>query len=490
MTDSSESHINDSEHPESAKRQQLNDAWFDSLPPILKQSLQNIPLASRYFVALSGGLDSSLLLLLASRYLAEFRQQSVTAIHVHHGLSDHADQWQAHCQALCDQLGVELIARKVILTHQKKGIEEAARSARYEVFEQLLTDDAVLLQGHHQNDQAETVLLRLMRGAGAKGIASIPPRRALNEAWIDRPFLSVPRSVLLETANDVHLEWIEDESNSSLDFDRNYLRHEIVPKLEARWKGAVGRLATSAAHCRESAALEDALAEIDLTNVRQGGVNDGLSIESLNALPVIRQRNVVRYWLQQQGVGFPGEKNFKRIWTELLEARDDANPVIAWSQGCIRRYQGVVFALTLHETAHQNTAMTEIIVDASKVTVESGVFYQSDLAGKCYSLCVVHCQAHSHLMESQEQEGCLRLPLKGEQISIRFRQGGEIFKPVGSKHHRTLKKWLQMHNIPPWLRDSIPLLYYNERLVAVGDQWLMDGFQCKQGAEGIEIKWC
>ncbi|UZE97357.1 tRNA lysidine(34) synthetase TilS [Alkalimarinus alittae] len=468
----------------------LDEAWYASLPDSLQQSLQSIPASNNYYVALSGGLDSSLLLLLASRYLSQFRQSPVTAIHVHHGLSDYADQWQAHCEQMCQRWGVALVVRKVSLTNKTKGVEEAARAARYTVFEDVLPNGAVLLQGHHQNDQAETVLLRLMRGAGAKGIASIPRTREFNSAIIERPFLALPRKILLQVATAFELEWVEDESNASLDYDRNYIRHEIIPQLENRWQGAISRLAMSASHCRESAELEDALAQIDLASIKHDVFDLALSITELMTLPMSRQRNVVRYWLRQKGVGYPGEKRFQRIWTELLIARDDANPLIEWSLGCVRRYRNAIFALSVREIEDQKAASHDVIkigVEPSLYGDDQGVgrlsLFERTILGKCYTLCV---------MDGESKEGdrlLLRRPKRGEQVSIQFRQGGELFKPVGKAHHRPLKKWFHDENVPPWLRDSIPLLYYNESLVAVGNLLVAEGFQGIMRPESIEIKW-
>jgi len=477
--------------------------WFALLSDALKKSLQNIPNSNNYFVAFSGGMDSSLLLVLASRYLSECRQASVVAIHVHHGISDHADLWQSHCEKVCGRLGVELIVRQVSLVSKKKGVEEAARAARYSVFEQILPSDAVLLQGHHQNDQAETVLLRLMRGAGVKGIAGIPKTRALNSTQINRPFLDVPRSELLRAAKALELEWVEDDSNTSYDYDRNFIRHEIIPKLEGRWERAVNRLAVSADHCSESAELEEALANIDLDGITQNLYGSALSIAGLIQLPLSRQRNAVRYWLQHQGVGFPGEKRFQRIWTELLVARDDASPLIEWSLGAVRRYRNSIFLLSLNDlNARSDFRSSNISICSGSqlpgagrsVAKGEGVLFEQQIMDRPYSLRIIDSLVNGVESGSVESEACLnklliKLPSSNEQIAVKFRQGGEVFKPVGKAHHRPLKKWFHDCNVPPWLRDSVPLLYYNECLVAIGDLLVSDGFQGESGSANLEISW-
>ncbi len=468
-------------------------SWFVSLPEPLKQSLLNIPAANAYYVAFSGGLDSSLLLELTHRYLTCCQAVPVVAIHVHHGLSAYADQWQVHCERVCQRLGVQLISQRVSLGPKKGGIEEAARSARYAVFESVLTESAVLLQGHHQNDQAETVLLRLMRGAGVAGIAGIPKMRALNSAFIYRPFLDTSKSMLLQAAQAMKLDWVDDDSNECLDFDRNFIRHEVLPVLERRWVGAVSRLSMSAKHCSESAELENALAQIDLNGIIHKDFSSALSIESLTSLSMSRQKNVVRFWLKQQGLSFPGEKRFQRIWTEILPARDDAMPLIEWALGAVRRYKNALFSITREDLQAQAEFDAELIAlppldeDLLSVYLENKkaiVFSASTIAGKEYTLSLVSSN------DDQLGEGLrIRPPSEEEQVSLRFRLGGELFKPVGKAHHRPLKKWFHDCSVPPWLRDSVPLLYYNESLVAIGDFFVANGFQTALNESALEIMW-
>lgn len=482
----------------------LDESWFALLPAPLKKALQSIPNSNSYFVAFSGGMDSSLLLTLASRYLSECRQAKVLAIHVHHGLSEHADLWQSHCEKVCHCLGVELIVRQVSLNAAKKGVEEAARAARYNVFEQVLPSGSVLLQGHHLNDQAETVLLRLMRGAGVKGVAGIPKSRPLKSALIHRPFLAVSRSELLRVAKKYELEWVEDDSNARCDYDRNFLRHKIIPKLETRWERAVSRLAVSADHCRESAELEEALANIDLNGMTQNLFGSALSINGLAQLSLSRQRNAVRYWLQLQGLGFPGEKRFQRIWSELLMARDDASPLIEWSQGAVRRYRNAIFALPLKDINAQpgfgandiNICHGAEFADSDYIISvnEPRVLFDQDIMGRPYALRIIGGGVTSVKDGSAERMSCpakllIKRPSSDEQVTVKFRQGGEVFKPEGKAHHRPLKKCFHDSNVPPWLRDSVPLLYYNACLVAIGNLLVADGFQVESGAEILEISW-
>ena len=482
MTDSSDYRLKNG-----AKNQ--SEDWFNLLPKYIQAALHSIPEPNvksglnAYFVAFSGGLDSSLLLELAHRYLSEFRHSRVAAIHVHHGLSAHADHWLLHCEQVCQRLNIQIITERVVLSSNnnglKKGLEEAARAARYRVFEQALPDGAVLLQGHHQNDQAETVLLRLMRGAGVAGIAGIPLTRALNSALINRPFLNISKSALLQLAQSFGLKWVEDDSNESRDFDRNFIRHEIIPSLESRWPGAVGRLSMSASHCREGSELEDALAQIDLNAVLHADFNSALAIDELSQLSANRQTNVVRYWIRSQEMGFPGEKKFRRIWSEVLSARDDSMPVIEWPLGSLRRYRGALFLVSKHKQDVQVGFNSEQVI-----SVDNFVFNQA-VAGSVYR--VSRTDSDDGIKSGSAL--CIRMPNEIEKITVRFRQGGELFKPAGKAHHRPLKKWLHDCFIPPWLRDSVPLLYYNECLIAVGDYLVADGAQKESGDCNLSIEW-
>ena len=468
MTDSSDS-----------SKKTLPESWFNTLPALVQSALKNIPSAEAYFVAFSGGLDSSLLLELAHRYLAEFRKSEVTAIHVHHGISAHADNWLSHCEQVCRRLNIQLIATRVTLSSNKKGVEEAARAARYAVFEQALPEGAVLLQGHHQNDQAETVLLRLMRGAGVTGIAGIPQTRALNTAFINRPFLNISKSKLLQLAQSLGLTWVEDDSNESRDFDRNFIRHEIMPLLESRWAGAVGRLSISANHCRESTELEEALAKIDLNSVLNVDFKSALSIDTLSLLSKSRQVNVVRYWMRTRQMGFPGEKIFRRIWSEVLPARDDAMPVVEWSLGAIKRYRNTLFLVSKREQDIQ------IDFRSDQIALVCGYELSQVFAGRFYTIARVD---KGEGIKSAEVLS-VRMPGKNEKMTVRFRQGGELFKSAGKAHHRPLKKCFHDCFIPPWLRDSVPLLYYNECLIAVGNCLVAESAQPVLGDCNLNIGW-
>ena len=241
----------------------------------------------------------------------------------------------------------------------------------------------------------------------------------------------------------------------------------------------MGRLSMSASHCRVSSELEDELAKIDLNTVIHADFKPALSIDALSLLSESRQINVVRYWMRLQQMGFPGEKKFRRIWSEVLSARDDAMPVIDWSLGALKRYRNTLFLVSKREQEIQTNFSSEQVI-----TIDDLSFSQS-FAGRLYTL----SRAEPGGSVKPDVAMHVRTPNKDEKVSLRFRQGGELFKPAGKAHHRPLKKWLHDCFIPPWLRDSVPLLYYNECLMAVGNYLVADGAQQEFGDCNLSIEW-
>ncbi|NNG62887.1 tRNA lysidine(34) synthetase TilS, partial [Pseudomonas fragi] len=302
---------------------------MSNLSILLLKALEPWRNAGAWHVALSGGLDSTVLL----HVLAQLRQTRslppLSAIHVHHGLQAAADEWPAHCQALCNALGVPL---QVVHVHVQAGasLERAAREARYQAFVTLTRAQEVLLTGQHRDDQAETLLFRLLRGAGVSGLAAMPRQRRLGEGNLCRPLLDVSRTDLEAYAREHSLGWIEDPSNQQTDFSRNYLRHEIFPLLTRRWPQAAASMARSAAHCAEAQGLLDDLARQDLQAAGAVSEFDWLGLPSLELAPITclspaRQRNALRYWLAAFSQ-LPDTDHWAG-WDALRDARGDGQPL-------------------------------------------------------------------------------------------------------------------------------------------------------------------
>ncbi|MEM1173483.1 MAG: tRNA lysidine(34) synthetase TilS [Pseudomonadota bacterium] len=411
--------------------------------------------AQRLVVAYSGGLDSTALLHATCRCGVAL---PVSAVHVNHQLHDDARQWQAHCEAFAHELGVAIESFTVqVDADHEAGPEAAARDARYSVFVDHLRDGDVLLSAHHLDDQAETLLLNLMRASGPLGLSGIPGTRPLGAGRLMRPLLDVPRSALRAYADAEQLLWIDDPGNAETAFDRNFLRHEVIPLLQTRWSNTSGGLARSAALMAEASTLQDDLAAVDL-----GDTNPGrLPVDRLTALGDVRARNLIRYAVRQQRLPPPPATALGRILTELLPARDDAQPLVAWSGAEARRYRNELFL---------SAAMTQ----------------QRPAGGELAPGGVLDLGVLGQLRAERDAPTGVSPDLADTGFRVDFRVGGEELQPDDADHQRPLKKLLQEAGVLPWMRRNIPLLYCGEQLVAVGDLWIE---RSAVAEPGVAIHW-
>jgi tRNA(Ile)-lysidine synthase len=346
------------------------------------------------------------------------------------------------------------------MTDGGKGAEAAARTARYDVFRALIREGDWLLSAHHKDDQAETLLLNLMRGSGPSGLAGIGDVQPFGLGWLVRPLLDVSRTDLRNYA-DVHdLAWIDDPSNEDRQFDRNFLRHEILPELEARWPAVTNRLQQSAVLAGEAAAMLDQLADDDLQDLADRP--DRLSLDGLRALPSERQRNLIRYVVRELGLPAPPATQLRSIIADLLPAREDAQPLVQWKGAEVRRYRNQVYVLAENKFGAQGVALP---------LKDSGL----DLGAGMGEL---------ELAEDTTQGLAGQLIDAG--LEVRFRSGGEEIKPAGQSHTKKLKKLLQDEGIVPWMRDRLPLLYSGGELVAVADLWIAAGAASEPG---VAVHW-
>ncbi len=434
-------------------------------PGLLRQSLDALSVRAgqpdRYVVALSGGLDSTVLThaLVQPGISADV---PIVAVHIDHGLQAESAQWAQHCRTFSASLGLEFTSVRVDVDLKSGlGPEASARAARYAVLADLVEPGDWLLSAHHRDDQAETVLLNLMRGSGPTGLAGIRPLRRFAAGWLARPLLDVPRGALLDYATAHGLSWIDDPTNRDRQYDRNYLRHEVLPRLEQRWPGAVGGIRRSADLAGEAADLVGELAAIDAIDIRTRP--ECLDTRALLELSVVRQRNLLRHVVAELGLPMPGAVHLEQIVGELLPARSDAQPVVAWPGAMVRRYHDKLYLL--RDGDQGEMTKDGVAFDGDRLPLGPGM-------GKL----VLRRGAKSGLSDAT-----LRLGL-----TLRYRRGGEEIKPVGQTHTRKLKKLLQDENVVPWMRDRVPLLYAEERLVAVADLWIAEHAWSEPGAS---IEW-
>ncbi len=379
-------------------------------------------------IAYSGGRDSTVLL-----HAAASLREGLRAVHVDHGLSPHSGEWMEQCRAQCEALGVEFIGRRVEVNGEG-GIEASAREARYGVFTELLGAGDGLLTAHHREDQAETLLLQLLRGGGAHGLAAMPESRPLGRGELFRHLLGLGRDELAAYAEHHSLEWIDDPSNFDTGLERNWLRHELLPRLRERRAGIDTVLARSAEHFAEAAGLLDELAEQDLERCV---VDDALLIDSLRALSGARQRNLLRLWLRRLGLPLPDHRRLYQVLDELCTAGEDAEPRVSWPGAELRRYRGRLFAMA----PLPEPLAAPIAWDGGELELPGGL-------------------------------GLLSLEGEVNGLEVRPRVGGERLHPVGRDRSRDLKRLMQEAGVPPWLRERWPLIYLDGGLAALPGLWI------------------
>ncbi len=399
-----------------------------------------------------------MVLLHALAQTRELHGKELIAVHVDHGLHADSANWASHCQQFADGLGIQLIVERVSVdTDAGLGPEAAARESRYAALLAHVGTPDWLLSAHHEDDHAETLLLNLLRGSGPLGIAGIPAKRAFGDGLLVRPLLDVPRHALESYAAAEGLTWIEDPSNEASDFDRNFLRHEVLDVIRRRWPDANSRLARSASLARDAAGLLVQLADIDLA----GSSPNRIQLDSLRNLPAARSRNLLRRAASLANLPPAASVHLDQILEELVTARDDAEPRVAWPGAEVRRYRDHLYLMA-------------VVPEATFEGHSIGLGDTVDLG-----------PGLGQLRLAEGGRG-LNASLLGAGLRLQLRKGGEEIKPAGQQHTRKLKKLLQEHAVVPWLRDQLPLVYAGERLVAVGDLWVAADVL---SSNGIGVEW-
>lgn len=428
--------------------------------------LSRFPAAKRYWIAYSGGLDSHVLLHLCTMLRSEEKALDFIALHIHHGLLPEAEAWTAHCAEVCRALNVPLVVRKVeARPGPGESPEEAARNARYQAFKSQLGAEEALLTAQHQDDQAETVLLQLFRGAGLAGLAGMPERSILGKSILLRPLLTFARGAILEYAAANQLAWVEDPSNRDMRYDRNYLRHRILPLLKERWPGIGKALQRSARHCAEGQSLLNQLAA-DLCRAARHPSRQTLRIAQLQSFDKPAQRLVIREWIRAYGYRPPPAVVLERILDELIPARRDRSPKVAWQEGEVRRYRDEMYLLS-----------PLIPFDEHRIIPWDGRM-------------PLPLPGDNGALEARPSEGwgISAQWWQKERITVRFRRGGETCRLPGREGTQSLKNLYQEQAVPPWVRERMPLVYLGERLAAVGDLWVCEPFAEGHGRT-IRLRW-
>ena len=423
------------------------------MPPTLPLPPPPQPV-ERVVVGFSGGLDSTVLL-----HALKAAGHAVRALHVHHGLHPDAARWEAHCEALCTEWQVPFASVRVQVRRDGgEGPEAAARRARYAAFAEHLGEGEVLALAHHRDDQAETFLLRALRGSGVDGLAAMRRWRPLARGAVWRPLLELSRAELLTYAQAHGLRWIDDPSNADVTLDRNFLRQRVLPLLRERWPQADVPLARAAALTAEAADLLDEEDARALAAVRTADPQ-ALSRDALRRLPAPRRARVLRRWLAALHLPPLPAEGLARIEAELLPAREDAGAAFAWSGAVVRAWRDLLHVEAEHAPlparweAPWDGRLPLVLPDGGALTLE----------------------------------GAPALPVP---LTARARRGGERIALPGRTHSHALKHVLQSLGVPPWERDRLPLLCDGEdRVLAVADLLYAAPFDAWLRDHGARLRW-
>ncbi|MBF8222381.1 tRNA lysidine(34) synthetase TilS [Halomonas sp. 328] len=404
-----------------------------SLQALIDDALAETPPGRVVWVAFSGGLDSSLLLSLAAKACRR-HPRPLYALHVHHGLQEAADGFEAHCRRLCSRLGVPLFVERVRVDGESGlGLEGAAREARYGAFAGRVAPGETLWLAQHRDDQAETLLLAALRGSGVRGLAAMPASRDWRGRYLQRPLLGVSRAELRRVAEGLGLAWVEDPSNAETRQDRNYLRHAVLPCLEARWPGAAARLSRTAARAGEADALLGELAAEQLAAL--GNDPARLPVAGLVALSWPRQRLLLRHACERLGLSPPPAARLETLLAQLA-SRPDAEVRVAWPGAEARCWRGALYLL-----APQRPLASDWSLEWSGAV---------PLPGPRGALAVA----------LQRAEG------ETPALVVRPRLGGERLRLAG-RGRRDLKRLLQEWGLPPWRRQWLLVAWAAGEPVAV-----------------------
>jgi len=474
-----------------SSRNELTERLAARLAPLL-------PAHSSILIGLSGGVDSVVLLHLLQQLAPRFSWR-LSALHVHHGISPNAEAWADFCTGLCAQHDIPLHIERVDITPLRKhGIEAAARKLRHAAFARQACDFVAL--AHHADDQAETLLLQLLRGSGVRGVSAMPLlawRAGYNGAAfavrpelvegcttaksklastgsartesknvcagpIVRPLLHCSRQEILDYAAAYDLRWIEDESNADDSYPRNFLRHRLLPLLGLKFPAYRDTLTRSAQHFAETSKLLDDLAQQDAAQAIHA---DTLAVAALQALSLPRAKNLLRYFLHSIGAPMPQAVQLDNMLHQLCNARADASVCIAYSDWQVRRYQGRVCVLR---------ALGKF--DRSFILPWQG---EAELDWPALNTCLA--------FRCTQYEGISLAKLQRAPVTLRLRQGGEMLRPHQNAATRTLKNLLQEHRVPPWQRDRLPLLYCGDELVCAVGVAIAAEYQASAGEAGVSV---
>lgn len=419
---------------------------------VLERATSSIEQPPDLLIALSGGIDSVVLLSLTAKLKTQNRCD-VRAVYIDHGLQSESAAWAEHCARCCKSLsvGFESIAVEVDL---QSGLspEAAARDARYGALKKVLHQGEYLCTAHHADDQAETLLLQLFRGAGVNGLAAMPEVCKFGVGYLLRPLLQTSQCEITTYAETHGLTWCEDPSNSDLRYDRNYLRHELLPGLEKRWPQVTQRIARSAAHCAEALTLSSELAVLDLQSAgRAVTEKNQLSVSLLHSLGAVRRKNLVRHWVSAQGYQTPSTVQLQQLLSDLVEASSERHGRVSFGDAEVARYQDDLYI--------GRRGAFDLLPDFEYQWLRSDA--------------PLFIQELNWQLDANSRNNLK--PFIGKPLTVRNRRGGERWRPDPSGHSVSVKSLLQQHRVPPWLRSRILLVFHDDVLIDICGPGFLSG---------------
>ncbi|KAF0752832.1 hypothetical protein FWK35_00016600 [Aphis craccivora] len=393
-----------------------------------------------FLIAYSGGMDSTVLLYQLLKIKQTNDQIKIRAIHINHNIHTQSEKWQNHCIRTCKKNDIPLIIEKINI-NITKNIEEKLRIKRYNLIYNHLLNKEILLTGHHLNDQCETFFLSLKRGSGPTGLSSMSYETIFGKTKIVRPFLKITKKELEKWANLNKLTWIEDITNLNINYDRNFIRHKILPILEKKWPFFLKNCFRTTIICHEETKLKNIFLKEKIQKFLH--CNDSLKIENFKNLQEELCKSLIRYWISLKNVKLPSYKIIQRIYNEIVYNQKNANIKVTIEKNEIRSYKKYLYFIKITKS------IKDMIVfwhDTNrKLTLPNNLGY---------------------IIKNNKEEGInIPIPKNNELINIRFQHKGKILI-IGRQKRRNIKKIWQEHNIPPWLRNQIPLLFYNDQLIS------------------------
>mgnify|MGYP005624066707 FL=1 len=434
-------------------------------PDALLRILQRYSQGHKVFVAFSGGCDSHVLLHLCSRIPT--LSKSITAVYIDHGLQEESTGWAVHCQWVADQLGVKFKSISVtVLPIKGESLEAMAREARYQAIAALLAPGDIVLTAHHQEDQYETILLKMFRGAGLVGLSGISEHSNLGVGQLIRPLLAVTKQAIDDYAMGYQLKFIQDPSNTCIDFDRNYLRNIITPLIKDRWPSVDTTVSRAGRHCHQGHVLISELIDPLFQQVfcQQ---EQALFVTLLQGLNPLEQPMIIRHWFKWRGLEMPSERAVNLLLTQVLSAGKDRCPELIVGDYCVRRFQDKLYLLKAF-----------LPVDAD--------FVQRWPQGENTLVLKDNGQLR-RMGRVQWDDG--RDFWQHYEVTVRYRNGGEKIGLPGRSGTHLVKKLFQEAKVPPWLRSRMPFIFFDGQLAAVGDKWVADAFYEMPAGDKLQFKW-